>query len=512
MSVTTIEDQAEAEVPDLANEWLSRVLVYGGLIIACAFALRPTAIEIIAKWAMSSTYMHGFAVAPLAVMMIRAKGQFPLTNGSLLPGISITICAAAVWLLGQASSVALISQLGFVGVLIGFAGVIFGSDALRAWAFPLGFLFFMVPFGETLIPALQFTTAEIVVTLLTVFGGDVSLDGYLITTPVATFEVARACSGLNFLIASMMIAAIFSYLHFKSWRKHAIFLIVAAITALLANGLRAFFIVAFTMVTNDRWEIADDHLFIGWLFYALVVFGLLFVGSKFSDTDFQGPQPIFMNGNTVPSGLTNHTVIALGIIAFASIYNWTVIERPIDRTAPTSLTLMNVPGWRILPPPENWRASLPNADRTLAATYATEEATVYLSVGYYTHERRDVEIVQSDNLSWNDGYWRKTGMTRDVVYLFGQSSYANITLLSGPERRHLAVVKAYWLDGELYVDPWRIKFAQMKARILGRNASGGLLMIAAAYHVDPADALQSIRNFTVDVEPLETWLERNRDL
>ena len=132
--------------------------------------------------------------------------------------------------------------------------------------------------------------------------------------------------------------------------------------------------------------------------------------------------------------------------------------------------------------------------------------------GIIPHERRDVEIVQSDNLSWNDGYWRKTGSTREAVYLFGQSSYANITLLSGPERRQLAVVKAYWLDGQLYVDPWRIKFAQMKARMVGRNASGGLLMIAAAYHLDPSEALQSIRNFTVDVEPLEAWLERNRNL
>lgn len=512
MSVATIEDQVEAEIPDLANEWLSRTLVYGGLIIACGIALNPTAADMIKKWAMSSSYMHGFAVAPLTVMMIRAKGQFPLTNGSLIPGILITLFAALIWVSGQAASVALISQIGFVGILIGFCGLIFGSDALRAWAFPLGFLFFMVPFGETLIPALQFSTAEIVVGLLSVFGGDVTLDGYLIKTPVAVFEVARACSGLNFLIAAMMIAAIFSYLHFKSWRKHFTFLLIAAITALLANGLRAFFIVAFTMITNDKWAIGDDHLFLGWLFYALVVFGLLFVGSKYADIDYQGPQPIFMNGDTVPTGLTTHAVIALSITAFACIYNLAVVERPISRTPPTSLTLMNAPGWRILPPPENWRASLPNADRTLAATYAGEEATVYLSAGYFTHDRRDAEIVQSDHNSWNDGYWRKSGATRDVVYLFGRSSYADITLLSGPERRQLAVVKAYWLDDQLYVDPWRIKLAQMKARLTGRNPSGGRMMIAASYHLDPAEALQAIRSFTVDVEPLETWLERNRNL
>ncbi len=512
MSVAIIEDEADAEVPDLASAWLSRILVYGGLILASAIALHPTAMDMVSKWAMSSSYMHGFAVAPVTLMMIRAKGHLPLTNGSLIPGLTISLIAASIWILGQAASVALISQLAFVGILIGFCGVIFGGDALRAWAFPLGFLFFMVPFGETLIPALQFSTAEIVVGLLKVVGGDVSLDGYLITTPIASFEVARACSGLNFLIAAMMIAAIFSYLHFTRWQKHLTFLLVAAITALLANGLRAFFIVAFTMITNDKWALGDDHLFLGWLFYAAVVFGLLYIGSKYADADYSGPQQNQAQNETIPTGLATHGVLALSLVALISAYNLIIIERPINRTAPPSLTLMNAPGWRILPPPENWRAALPNADRTLAATYVTPETTVYLSAGYFTHDRRDAEIVQSDILSWNDGYWRKAGATRDVVYLFGQSSSTDITLLAGPERRKLAVIKAYWLDGKFYLTPWQIKFAQMKARIIGQNPSGGILMIAAAYHVDPAEALQAIRNFTVDVEPLETWLQRNPEL
>ena len=508
MTVAVIDDAKDTEAPDAASPWLAPVLTYGCLVLACILALHPTAFEMVKTWATSSSYFHGFFVAPISLWMIISKSRHQLSGGSIAPGILITVLAAIVWLMGRAASVSLIEQIAFVGLLIGCCGVVFGARALRDWAFPLGFLFFMVPFGETLIPPLQSITAETVVSLLSVFSGNVSLDGFIISTPAAVFEVAEACAGLNFLIAAMMVAAIFSYLHFKSWGKHIAFLFFAVVIALLANAVRAFLIIAIATLTKNQWAIGPDHILIGWMFYAIVLFALISVGSKYTDATSQ-PQSEPTVVAHAPSHMLARSAAAALIIFVTVAYGLLVIERPVNRTAPASLTLMNAPGWRILPPPGNWRASLPDADRTLAATYARGETIVYVSAGYFTHERRDAQIVQYDNRAWDGDYWRKAGVTRDVVYLFGQSTQTDIAMLAGPERRRLAVVTAYWLDGQIYLKPWRMKFSQMKARLQGYNPSGGIVMVAASYDLNPDEALHSIRAFTVDVELLETWLERN---
>lgn len=115
-----------------------------------------------------------------------------------------------------------------------------------------------------------------------------------------------------------------------------------------------------------------------------------------------------------------------------------------------------------------------------------------------------------DNRASEGGGWRKAGEMREVVYFFGESAPTDITLLAGPQGRRLAVAAAYWLDGEIYLKPWRLKLAQMKARLRGHNPDGGVIMVAASYRHDTDEALKAIRQFTTDVEPLRAWLDRNK--
>jgi exosortase A len=509
MTIAAINDAFEDDAAAPASPWLAPIFAYGGLVIALIVVLHPTAFSMAKTWATSSAYIHGFAVAPITFWMISAKARCRLAGGSVIPGMVIMIGAAILWLMGRAATVSLIEQISFVSLLIGAVGVVFGARALRDWAFPLAFLYFMVPFGEVLIPHLQTITAQMTIALLSLAGANVSLDGNLIYTPAGIFEVAEACAGLRFLIAAVMIAAVFSYLNFQSWAKRITFLLFAASVAIIANGVRVFLIILAATLTQNKLAIGPDHVLVGWLFYALVFFVLISVGVKYTD-------------NTAERDSTGHkselqsnriyirTIPALIILLLTAGYGFFVVDRPVVRAAPASLTLLNAPGWRILPPPGNWRASLPDADRTVAATYTTRDSTVYLAIGYFTHDRREAEIATYSNRAWDGEYWRKTGAANEVVYLFGESKDAGVSMLSGPERRRLAVVTAYWFDGQVYFKPWRMKLAQMKAKLRGVNPVGGVVMIAASYRQHPNEAVQTIREFTSDLEPLHTWLARNR--
>lgn len=487
------------------NLWVGPIAVFSAIAAAAAILLHPTAWSMVRVWASSSSYHHGFLVAPAAIWMIAGMSPRPTGQSSRLPGYAIMIAALALWLAGRAANAAIIEHVAFVTLIIGAAGVVFGARALYDWAWPLLFLYFMVPFGASLTPALQAATAQTVVGLLALVGTPVSIEGVLIRTPAGAFEIAEACSGLRFLIAAVMIAAIFAYASYGTWRKRVVFLLFAVALALLANGVRAFLMVLVATATQMRWAVGPDHWLAGWAFYLLVFVILILVGRR--HVDRRTPIAVAQGAPAPRSAI--YALPALGLVAAASLYAGIVIDRDPGHTAPASLTLFDVPGWRILPPPQNWRAHLPQADRTAAATYQTDRHTVYVSLGLFTHDRREAEIVAYENRAWNGEEWRRIGARDAVVYLFGRSEEARLDLIAGPEHRRLAAVTAYWLDDEIYTAPSRVKLAQMKAGLLGRNPPGGVLVIAASYSGDPGEAVAAIRAFTTAVEPFDNWLARN---
>jgi exosortase A len=490
-----------------ANRLTATPMVYFGAILAAAVALwAPTALDMATLWVMSSSYHYGIFVAPIAVWMIAAKSAHPPAPAHRLPGFFIIALGAALWLPGRAGGVALVEQFALVTAIIGGVGVAFGGGALRAWAYPLAFLYFMVPFGEAIVPGLQTITAQIIVALLGALSMPVAIDGYLIRTPAGAFDVAEACAGFRFLISATMIAAVFAYVSFQSWRKRFGFLVFATIAAILANGLRAFLLVLIATLTDMQWAVGPDHLLIGWIFYALLFLGLIAAGRRFADAPM--PQTPATTQTTAGANAMPAMLAAIAIIAAAAVYANTVVERPVHKSAPVSLSLLNAPGWRILPPAQNWRAELQQADRTAGATYVSGDNTVYLQLGYFTHDRKGGEIINYENRAWSGAYWRHIGVRDAVIYLFGTSKTRRIDILAAPERRRLAAVTVYWLDDEVFVEPWRMKLAQAKAKLMGRNPSGGLIIIAASYSRDPADAVAALRNFTGDLEPLSAWLSR----
>ena len=90
------------------------------------------------------------------------------------------------------------------------AGRFFGADGAAA------FLFFLVPFGAFLVPMLQTFTAAFTVHGLQLLGIPVFADGYIIQIPAGKFEVAEACAGLRFLIASIVFGCFFATIVYRS--------------------------------------------------------------------------------------------------------------------------------------------------------------------------------------------------------------------------------------------------------------------------------------------------------
>ncbi|MEO1137428.1 MAG: exosortase A, partial [Pseudomonadota bacterium] len=470
----------------------------------CIFALHPTAMSMAQTWLSSSSYHHGIAVAPLAVWMIVSRPRIaPATSPFSLVFV---LLSAVLWVAGTAAGVALVTQFAFVSLLIAGAGTIFGAAALRLWVLPLLFLYFMVPFGQVLVPFLQQATAQTVIGLLTLFEMPASLDGVLITTPSGVFEIAEACAGLNFLLAALMIAWVYACQTLSTLRSRTVFLALALAVALMANFIRAFLLITIATLSDMKLAVGPDHLFIGLLFYGAIFFALFWIGGK-----LQRPRGISPDHAPVSAWRPWHggiAALALVPVVGASVFASTIVHAPSKLEARATLSPLNAPGWRILGAPENWSPVM-NADTRLDLTYQQGRERVYVSIGYATDDHPVREIVTVENRAADGDAWRKIASINEVVYLFGKSEPVMLEVLAGSERRRLLVASVYWRGDQIYTSKIRFKLAQMRDKLQGRNPPGGMIFIASDYAGAPEQALHRIRAFTSDVEGFSAWRARN---
>lgn len=499
MDAATINTSART---GLISGWAGVAIAYGAFTVFALLLTWPTFPDMARTWFGSSYYHHGAFVAPAALWMIAAHSRRSGRPAGSNIGLVMIVAGAALWLAGRASGAAVIEQFSFVTILIGGVGAVFGDRAVRDWAWPLAFLYFMVPAGDSLLPALQLATAKLVVGALGLSGFNVAIDGVVIETSVGAFAVAEACAGLNVLIAAVMVSAIFACAAFKSWTRRAAFIAFAAIFAIVANAVRAFFLILVPLLVGEQADIAPDHYIVGWLLYFFVLVAIAMIGRRFANRPVEAATTINASRlRLVP------LAIAAGYLAAGAVYANNVIDRSVHRSAPATLSLLSAPGWRIMPPPQNWRADFPQADRRAAASYHSAGAQVEVMISYFTHDRRGAEIAGLSNSGVNEN-WDRVGNHNAVLYLFGTAELRSFSRLSGPQNSKFLALTIYWLGDDIYFSARDLKIAQAGRKMRGDNPEGGAVTFASPYEKHPDEAVRTLGRFTADLEQFSAWRAR----
>ena len=155
-------------------------------------------------------------------------------------------------------------------------------------------------------------------------------NGFLIEIPNGLFEVAEACAGIRFLIANIVVAAVFAHLSYRSWWKWVLFMLLAVLVPVLANGLRAFGIILIAYLTDNEYAVGVDHLVYGWGFFTVVMLVLLFVGNLFADRMTADPQAS-VPATVAAGGAAWVAAAALVLIVAAPAYARLVMQPRICR-------------------------------------------------------------------------------------------------------------------------------------------------------------------------------------
>ena len=183
-------------------------------------------------------------------------------------------------------------------LLLWWAG---GKAWLRHFAFPVAFIFIAVPWPTALetpvIQGLMRLVARVAAETAMLLGTPAQVEGNLIRVSNGLVGVNQACSGIRSLQTSLMIGLLFGELKRLSVLRRVALVACAVAIALLANFVRAVFLVRIAATENlsevSRWHDIAGYSIIALVFAATMGFAYVFGKSEIRKTKSEkrdGPQ------------------------------------------------------------------------------------------------------------------------------------------------------------------------------------------------------------------------------
>ncbi len=262
-------------------------------------------ISLLAEWrALAATfslaadreeYTHILLVLPIVAALTFLDRRLLLSSpqpewwwGSAFGLASVTVAALAKWAGAlQPDTRLALAMLAVVGWWMGAFILCFGPSLARAFLFPLGFLLWLVPIPSFLlahiITFLQQWSAYTAQLLFTAVGVPVSQDGFFLTIPGLTVEVAKECSSIRSSLMLVVTTMVLAQLQLRSFWRKALLVAVAVPLSVAKNGLRIFVIAMMGTRVDPSYLTGRLHHQGGIIFLLialLVIFLLLWILRK----------------------------------------------------------------------------------------------------------------------------------------------------------------------------------------------------------------------------------------
>ena len=240
---------------------------------------------IVHKWQSDAAFSHGFLILPISLWLAWRRRELlaatPLQPSVL--GVAAMLLTLLAWMVARGSGVLVIEQFAAVAMIPALVLAALGWPATRVLIVPLAFLFFMVPFGRGLVPVLMQATADFSTLLLHWTGVPIYRTHMYISIPSGNFEVARACSGLNYFTTSLVLGFLYAYVNYRGWLKRATCVAAFIVIPVILNGLRVYFTILVSHLTDMRFGPGTEHVTFGRIFFIVMMLALFWIGRRWHD-------------------------------------------------------------------------------------------------------------------------------------------------------------------------------------------------------------------------------------
>jgi exosortase A len=474
--MTAVDTSAPAMAGHIPAVWQRPLLCIAALWLALLAMFWRDAAHLADIWWNASTFNHCLLIVPILGWLVwqRAGQLAQLTPAAWAPGLLWVAVGAFAWLLGEAAGLAIARQAGLILMLQGCVPALLGPQVTRGLIFPLFYSLFLLPIGEELVPPLQAITADMSMLLLGIAGIPAYLEGIFITTPGGLFAVAEACSGVKFLVAMAALATLTAHLCFTSWKRRAIFMVVALIVPVIANGFRAFSTIWIAQSWGTEFAAGADHVIYGWVFFGLVI---AIVGAIFWRWFDREPDDVPIDAQALRTVYAGRAMspwwAGAGVLLLALAPTLWLHRVPVTEAAVLQPYALTVPGWNQTDPAADWQPRFDGANRLSCRAFDEEAGPgrVDLCVARYRWQEEGRELVgygqgavdPDSNWRWSENLAPIGPMRVDHIASAG----------------HRAVATLYSVGDTHTASDTGVKIATLRARLLGGDERATALLISA---------------------------------
>ena len=237
--------------------------------------------SLVSDWINMPDFSHGFLIPIVSLYLLWQKAdeleKIPAAPSNF--GLPVITFGLLLLILGGLANENFTMRMSFLIVLTGIILFLLGRQYLKALAFPIGYLIFMIPIPSILLQKITFPmqlfASRVATFSLQMLDIPVLREGNVIHLAQTTLEVAEACSGIRSLISLLALGVIFAYFTQKVLWKQVTLVIACFPIAILVNALR----VSATGILAHYYgiEMAQGffHEFSGFILFA-AAFALMF--------------------------------------------------------------------------------------------------------------------------------------------------------------------------------------------------------------------------------------------
>lgn len=484
------------------TDWRRSVMLLAALLVLTVLIYRSTAANMLRVWANSETYAHAYLVIPMVGWLVwRLRSNLSQLSPRPEPVALLFMAVATLpWLAGALVGVHAAMQFALVTQLILCVWLVCGREVFSALLFPLGFLYFCVPVGEFLLPYLMEATADFTIGALRLTGVPVYREGLQFIIPSGSWSVVEACSGVRYLIASVMVGTLFAYLNFRSISRRLVFVAFSVAVPVVANWVRAYIIVMLGHLSNNKIATGVDHLVYGWVFFGLVITIMFTVGARWSDLpsgeSTQDTPPA--NPDAAATRPANGRLLAAALAALLiQALPWGVMSNVESRLAQLGEVRLDVPQptspWRLTDRQIDWVPFFNGASAQWSGVFERDGQAVAVHLYYYRRQLTGAQVAGSLNALVQAeqpvSRWNLLPGGQAVVASGGQDTTWKAHEMASTDKfssnvRRMTVWQTYWTDDHFTASGIETKVRTALELAQGDNDDGAAIVL----HVDRAEA------------------------
>jgi len=457
-------------------------------IAAWVFCYAAVIAALVRQWSSNTMYSYGVLIPLISLYLVWERRE-RLAHVPAAPsywwGGAVLAVGLIMFTVGAAGGVLLAQEISLIVTIAGATLWAFGRRVFREMAFPIGYLLLMIPLWDVLISRLHFPfqvfSATLGVALLQLVGIPVHQDGVYIWLPNITLEVAKACSGVNYLIAVVAIGIPLAALFLRGWGRRILLVAFALVVAALSNSLRVALIglLAYNGISGALH--GPLHVLQG-LFVSFVGYGAIFVGLWVLRPSRATPRRLERHPDvgdvaSGPRAARSRTALFVLGLVFVGVGSYVHVNRPTP--IPLNADLEEFPRrigqWTGIDAAndENVYTRL-GVDHELSRVYRADSGqAVRLYVGYFESQTQDKELINYKTDELFEG-----GKTVDIVMNGGLRAAVNERVQRTGEGTRVTLFW-YLINGRVVADKYWAKAYTVWDRLIHHRTNGAVVMVTA---------------------------------